>query len=79
MIAPEHPQAEVNAKKLRKSGDDLFFSTDANMLFAKEGGDTWIALGHVIPLSGGRMNRAIHPRLDGNPYGDSVRLQGVQG
>jgi hypothetical protein len=35
MIAAGHPQAEVNAKKLRKSGDDLFFSTDANMLFAK--------------------------------------------
>jgi hypothetical protein len=55
----------------------IFFSTDANMLFAKEG-DTWIALGHVVPLSGGQMNQPIHPKLDGNHYG-GVRLQGVKG
>ena len=79
MIAAGHPETKENAKALRKSGDDLFFSTSANMLFAKEG-DSWIALGHVIPLSGGgRMNRAIHPKVDGNPYGDSMRLMGVKG
>ena len=49
VIAPGDPETKENAKALSKSGDDLFFSTDANMLFAK-GGDTWIALGHVLPV-----------------------------
>jgi hypothetical protein len=75
-VAP-NPTPKENAKALRKNGAVLFFSTDANMLFAKEG-DTWIALGHVVPLSGGQMNQPIHPKLDGNPYG-GVRLQGVKG
>ena len=72
MIGQGHPTLTENAKALRKSGAVLFFSTDANMLFAKEG-DTWVALGHVVPLGGGRMNQPIHPKLDGNPYGESAR------
>ena len=54
-----------------------FFSNDANMLFAKEG-DAWIALGHVLPVDDRPLNKRRDPKLDGNPYGDSVRLQGVK-
>ena len=78
MIGAGHPETKENGKALSKSGDDLSFSTDANMLYAHEG-DQWICLGHVVPVDAPRMSRAIHPRLDGNPYGDSVRLQGVKG
>jgi hypothetical protein len=78
MIGKGHPEAKENAKQLRKNGAVLFFATDANMLYAREG-DQWIWLGHVVPVDAPRISRAIHPRLDGNPYGDSVRLQGVKG
>jgi hypothetical protein len=73
MIGAGHPQAEVNAKKLRKSGDDLFFATDSNLLWAREG-ESWVNLGHVVPMNPAPWNQQIHPKLDGNPYGDSVRL-----
>ena len=78
MIGKGHPEAKENAKALHRSGAVLFFNTDGNLLFAKEG-DTWVALGHVVQLGGGRMNQPIHPNVDGNPYGDSMRLMGVKG
>jgi hypothetical protein len=62
---------------LRKNGAVLFFSTSANMLFAKEG-DTWTALGHVLPVDTPRMSRPI-PKIPGNSHaGVGVPLMGVR-
>jgi hypothetical protein len=69
MIGAGHPETKENGKALSKSGDDLSFSTDANMLYAHEG-DQWICLGHVVP---------VHPKLDAKPYGDSMRSVGREG
>lgn len=76
MIGKGHPQAPENLKALRKSGAVLFFATDSNLLWAREG-ENWVNLGHVVPLGGGRMNQAIHPRLEGVPYSQGPRLQGI--
>ena len=74
MIGKGHPLAKENAKELRKNGAVLFFATDANMLYAREG-DGWIALGHVVPLSAPRWNQPI-PKIQGGPY-EGTRLAGV--
>jgi hypothetical protein len=77
MIGKGHPEAKENAKALRNSGAVLFFATDANMLYAREG-DQWICLGHGVPIDAPRMNQPI-PKITGNPYaGVGVRLMGVR-
>ena len=76
MIGRGHPEAAENAKALRKSGAVLFFATDSNLLFAREG-EPWVCLGHVVPNELPRWNQPVHPRLEGVPYPQGVRLQGV--
>ena len=65
MVGKGHPESKENLKELRKRGDDLFFATDSNMLFVREG-DEWLALGHIVPLDAGRWNKPISPRWQGN-------------
>jgi hypothetical protein len=70
MIGKGHPESKENAKQLRNAV--LFFATDSNLLFAREG-DEWIVLGHVVPLDAPRMSQPI-PKL---PRTATVRLIGV--
>jgi hypothetical protein len=37
------------------------------------------AMGHVVPIDEPRWNKRIDPKLEGNPSGGSMRLQGVKG
>ena len=74
MIGKANPWTKENAKELRKNGAILFFSTTANMLYAREG-ENWIALGHVVPLSDPPWNEPI-PKIAGKPYGSKARLVG---
>jgi hypothetical protein len=37
MIGKGHPDSKDNAKELRKRGDDLFYATDSNLLFVRDG------------------------------------------
>jgi hypothetical protein len=76
MISKGHPTEERNAKLLRKSGALLFFATDANLLWAREG-ENWVNSGHVVPLEPPRWNRPKHPKLAGMPCVQDGRLQGV--
>jgi hypothetical protein len=72
MIGQGHPESKENLKELRKSGAVLFFATDSNLLWAREG-ENWVNLGHVIPLDSPRWNQPI-PKL---PKTAGVRLMGV--
>jgi hypothetical protein len=42
-------------------------------------GSRWVALGHGVPIDAPRFNQPIDPKIDGKPFGDSMRLQGVEG
>ena len=77
IISKGHPTPKENAKALRNNGAILFFSTSANMLYARDG-DQWICLGHVVPIDAPRMNQP-NPKITGNPHaGVGVRLMGVR-
>jgi hypothetical protein len=69
--------------KIKPKDGALYFDTNGNMLYAAEqdenGDARWIALGHVVPIDAPRCNQRIDPKVDGNPYGDSMRLLGVKG
>jgi len=49
-------------KKLRKSGDDLFFAPDSNLLWAREG-ESWVNLGHVVPMGPPRGIKKYSPSV----------------
>ena len=67
MIGKGNPASKENAKELRKRGDDLFFATDSNLLFARES-ERWICLGHVAhDIEVPRLNQP-QPRLVGHPH-----------
>ena len=67
MIGRGHAEAREKLKGLRKRGDDLFYATDSNLLFAREG-ERWICLGHVAhDIEMPRLNQA-QPRLVGHPH-----------
>jgi hypothetical protein len=67
MIGTGHPESKENLKQLRKREDDLFFATDSNLLFVREG-ERWICLGHVAHDLGMPALNQRHPRLEGVPY-----------
>jgi hypothetical protein len=67
MIGTGHPESKENLKELRKREDDLFFATDSNLLFLREG-ERWICLGHVAhDLSTPTLNQR-NPRIEGVQY-----------
>ena len=68
MIGSGSPWDQKNAKELRKRGDDLFYATNSNLLYAREG-EKWICFGHVahdieVPV----LNEDKRLRLQGVPY-----------
>jgi hypothetical protein len=67
MIARGHPEEKAKLRELRKLGDHLFYATDSNLLFAREG-ERWICLGHVAhDIEVPRLNQA-QPRLVRHPH-----------
>ena len=67
MLGKGHPTLKENAKELRKNGAVLFYATDSNLLFLREG-ETWKALGHVAFLEEPTWNQpSIWARLKGIP------------
>jgi len=67
MIGKGHPDSKDNAKELRKRGDDLFYATDSNLLFVRDGA-RWICLGHVAHDLGTPTLNEWRPRLRGVPH-----------
>jgi hypothetical protein len=65
MIGKGHPESKENLKELRKREDDLFFATDSNLLFVKDG-QRWLCLGHVAHIDVPCLNQP-HPRIVGHP------------
>jgi hypothetical protein len=69
------------ALKIKPKDGALHFDTSGNMLYAAEedeNGLRWIPLGHVVPVDQRPWNKRLDPKLEGRPYADSRRLQGVK-
>jgi hypothetical protein len=68
--------------KLKPKDGALHFDANGNMLYAAEedeNGSHWVALGHVVPVDERPWDKRLDPKIDGKPFRDSMRLQGVKG